>query len=392
MTAETPDETGVRASAVRFRVDEAFKGTRVGEAVTVLAINKSNCCGALPEFSEGSQFLLFTLFTSSAQNVPVVGPCDPVIPIAEAGDHLTYLRNLLAHNVATEVYGEVYVWENFWSGKSSQPMPSVRITFTSENGTFDTISDALGRFRRNLRSGNYEVGADVPGYMDRSGAMSFTLAPESCAEVSVSLEYNGTIEGRAVDDHRNPATGAAVSLLDATTNDEVSLAWTGADGEFSLNGIAPGDYVLGLNVGPLPDVNRPYAATFYPSEPRREFAQKIHLEPGQQIRLADIITSTDRCAIVVRVLDAAGRPVSGATLAAQVVDRDYFFLLDDPGVVKDGRATVPAWGRGRIQIRANLEIDGDWLQSEPKWIQVCPKKPVTLKLNHRYEDEEKVPN
>lgn len=172
-------------------------------------------------------------------------------------------------------------------------MPSVRVTFKSGEGTFDTISDEQARFRRDLRPADYEVGADVPGYMDRSGAMGFRLTQESCAEVSVSLEYNGTIEGRAGDDRGNPAGNASVSLLDAATNDEVTFAWTEADGKYSLTGIAPGDYVLGLKVGPIPDKDSPYAATFYPSEPRREGAQSIHLELGQQIKLPEIITSTD---------------------------------------------------------------------------------------------------
>jgi hypothetical protein len=79
-------ENGQALSTVRFHVDEAFKGTQLGATVDVQAIGGANCCGALPSFAQGSQFLLFTGFLGAKQ--AVIAPCDPVIPLAEAGDHL----------------------------------------------------------------------------------------------------------------------------------------------------------------------------------------------------------------------------------------------------------------------------------------------------------------
>ena len=385
VTAEAPNDTGFPISDVRFRVDEAFKGTSAGDLRTIRAVQAGNCCGAPPNYIEGSQFLLFIL---RDEETPLIGACDPVIPVAEASDHLTYLRNLLAHNVATEVHGSVYVWKHFWAANSeSEPLSGMRVTFKSEDRTFDATTDEQGKFRRNLPPGVYELGTATPGYMDRSGDMGFELASESCAEVSVSIEYNGIIEGRAVDGRGNPAPNVAVSLLDPTADDnEINFSWTDPDGRFSLRGIAPGDYVLGFNVGPLPDKSSPYAATFYPSVGRREAAGTIHLEPGQEVKLADIATSTDQCAIDVRVTDGTGKPVSGATLSAAVLDGDHFFVLYDPEIVRNGRALVPSWGHGQLRIYANLEIGGGRLQSEPHPVQVCSKRPVILKLNHRYED------
>ena len=69
-----------------------------------------NFCEALPEFREGRQFLLFAL---GETGTPMVGSCSPVIPIAETSDHLVYRGQLLAHHVATEVYGPVYAWKSF---------------------------------------------------------------------------------------------------------------------------------------------------------------------------------------------------------------------------------------------------------------------------------------
>jgi hypothetical protein len=76
-----------------------------------------NFCEALPEFREGRQFLLFAL---SETGTPIVGSCSPVIPIAEASDHLIYLGQVLAHHVATEMYGSVYAWKRF-PGLNSKP-------------------------------------------------------------------------------------------------------------------------------------------------------------------------------------------------------------------------------------------------------------------------------
>ena len=227
---------------------------------------------------------------------------------------------------------------------------------------------------------DYEIGADVPHYFDRSGTMGFTLAPESCVEASVVLQHNGRIEGRVIGDHGNPAANAAIGLFDAQTNKEVNFSTADEDGKYTLEGNRPGDYVVGVNVGPLPGQDRPYAPIFYPSAVRREDAGTIHLDPGHRIQLADIVTS-DQCTIAIRVLDATGRPVSGATLAAQVFDHDHFYTLYDPEIVNDGRATVPTWGHDRLQILASLAVNGDLIQSQPQWIRLCPKQPVILRLN-----------
>jgi hypothetical protein len=68
------DKNGEPLSAVRFRVDEGFKATTAGEEVTVLARLRGNCCGKLPEFAQGAQSLLFTLW---GDKTPIVGRCDP---------------------------------------------------------------------------------------------------------------------------------------------------------------------------------------------------------------------------------------------------------------------------------------------------------------------------
>ncbi len=129
------------------------------------------------------------MFTLVGDKTPIVGPCDPVIPIAEASDHITYLRDLAAHRVLTEVSGSVYTVDRLLGGDppEDRPLSNVRVVFTSDANTLDAVSDNQGRFRRNLPPGDYEVGADVPHYFDRSGTMGFTLAPESCVEASVHV-------------------------------------------------------------------------------------------------------------------------------------------------------------------------------------------------------------
>jgi 5-hydroxyisourate hydrolase-like protein (transthyretin family) len=385
VVAQAPGETDSPILDVRLRVDEAFKGTSLGDVLTIQSVQKGNCCGAPPNFAQGSQFLIYLL---SGRNAPVVVACDPVIPIAEADEHLTYLRNLLAHNVPTEVYGLAYVWDHFLGDNPKSTLLSgIHLTFKSDEGTFSTTTDEQGKFRRSLKPGTYELITEMPGYMDREGTTDFTLAQDSCAEIAIPFEYNGVIEGRVVDSRGKPAPNVAVSLLDpAADDDEVNFTWTGADGEFSLQKIAPGDYVLGFNVGPLPNKESPYAATFYPSAADRDAAATIHLGPGQEIKLADSSSSDDNCALDIRVLYRTGKPASGATLAAAVLENDRYFVLHDPDVVRDGRVSVPTWGHGQLLIHANLETGGGRLQSESQWVHVCSKKPVILKLNRRYDD------
>jgi hypothetical protein len=192
--------------------------------------------------------------------------------------------------------------------------------------------------------------------------------------------YNAVVEGRVVDDHHNTLSDLQVTLYDKESLAELHWGFTDKSGRYEINNVPPGDYILGVNTAGPPDESRPYAATFYPAAALSKDALTLHVGQGEQLKLADIVASTDSCEIDLRVVDGSDNPVSGATLANEVIGNDHFYTLYHPTVVTEGRARLRAWGHGEMWIYADLKnASGHW-QSEPTHVHLCPGQPIVMKL------------
>jgi hypothetical protein len=136
-------------------------------------------------------------------------------------------------------------------------------------------------------------------------------------DVLFTLVREAALSGRVVDaDTKEPLANFRVSVmkhLPATRPAFVSAGdtTTGKDGRFSLDRIAPGDYLLLVHppsadkIGaakPVEDfrhaVQRSYAPTWYPGVDRREEAVAVHVAPGAGVGSVEIRLSKRRLASI----------------------------------------------------------------------------------------------
>jgi len=190
------------------------------------------------------------------------------------------------------IYGRVtrYDLERIRRFRALEPMPSIRVWIDLPAGRQAEVSDAWGRFRfRDVPPGTYPIGVDAgqglkPWMQDPIELTS----REVCDTASVVLHPSGELRGRVVTADGRPGAGINLVLYDARKGigvlmATVEAAHTDADGRFTIGGLTPGEYGLGLSYG---NGRQPYERVFYGGR-SPEAATRIDVGEGDPTVLAE---------------------------------------------------------------------------------------------------------
>lgn len=170
------------------------------------------------------------------------------------------------------------------------------------------FSGADGRFEvDDVPEGQYYISARKPRYFNEQelnnggggGGSAPTLVQPEMAEVRLMLTPEARIDGRVLDDAGEPVEGASVQAMMRMVQ-EGRAQWgmraglaTDDNGEFSLEGLLPGDYVLAVT-GPGgagarmagQGYDEIFPKQFYPGVALREQASVLRLSGGQVFEAA----------------------------------------------------------------------------------------------------------
>jgi hypothetical protein len=177
------------------------------------------------------------------------------------------------------------------------------------------------------------VVAGVPGTM--GGRASGVKAGEG--ETTVTLERGGRIAGRVAAADGTPAAGVSVAAqaADARPGEPGASAWTrtGDDGTFALEGLGAFRFALRTVVG----------SAWIPVAVEGTFA------PGATVE----IRVTKGARLAGRLLDAAGRPVTGGTLEATPESNPAAAV--GASLAADGSFTFDGLPPGRVALHLRRE-------------------------------------
>jgi hypothetical protein len=187
------------------------------------------------------------------------------------------------------------------------------------------ITDEDGRYR-------VYVGRSVPPQLTfrhprLAPATVMLSAQASGVQQTVTLHAPSKIAGRVLRDGK-PLPAAIVHLpVEAGVR---GWATTGPDGAFTLHGVPPGQHQLIVRYGTM-----------------AEFSARATVLPGLDVEHAELTLPPGR-QLEGRVVDAAGKPVAAAFVAAEAggavaTDAAGRFVLDAPRGEIEVRAYAPAW-------------------------------------------------
>lgn len=164
-------------------------------------------------------------------------------------------------------------------------------------------TDTAGRFRLFAEPGQQRVVVSLPGYapVEREVRVREGLA----TELEIALERGLELRGRVVDAAGRGVGGVGVvAVADAEEQRLASRARTLGDGSFVLAGLEERSYALAAGADAAGFAIHPGAA------PDREAALVLTLRPAARLS--------------VRVVDAGGEPVAGATVTLDRVNGHWF--------------------------------------------------------------------
>ncbi len=143
--------------------------------------------------------------------------------------------------------GEGIVTGSVTDAATGNPIANAHITVTGSAAT-SALTNALGAYRIVAPTGNISVTASAPGYRDATGTATLTagatltFSPGLLTE-SASVPTQATLIGSIVDAASNqPLSDVSVVVAGSTVN-----AVTDGNGQFRLEGLAPGAWVLDVN-------------------------------------------------------------------------------------------------------------------------------------------------
>jgi hypothetical protein len=228
------------------------------------------------------------------------------------------------------------------------------------DGTFET---------EELPPGSYKVEPHFPDTLvERS--LQVQLGSMGRADALLVTFWNGRISGHAIAPNGEPVSLTDVTLLAVGQPRGEGIAErTDDQGRFKFEGLAPGNYQIGLmDFDGMPSEKRPFPPLFYPDATEPGTAAVIGLQPGQKFDQANFkIHSFGPRAIRVEVLGPDRRPVVHAEIHVEY-EQSYCwkqgcFPNSYYETYQNGRASFSAYGEGKIRVYATTSSN-----SKDPWI------------------------
>jgi protocatechuate 3,4-dioxygenase beta subunit len=173
-------------------------------------------------------------------------------------------------------------------GQTPRPSAAVEPWVTRDDGTFRAFPIPPGRVRALVRH---------PAYVEGVSDM-VQLAPAGEGHVRVVLRAGGTLDGRILDDRRQPLGGARIDVA-ATKGSLQRTTFSAKDGSFAFAAL-PGDIVL--------SVGRPEAMD--------DIALRTHvtIKEGERKEI-ELVLPGARDPVTVEIVDDGGSAIDGAQVA-----------------------------------------------------------------------------
>ena len=380
-----------------MRVEQVFKGTlKIGEEMIFAQGGGADCIWTFNEKDIGQKFL-FYLNRHEGSTRWVGFTCGRSGRVENSADDLLYLTNLNKVRDKTRISGTV----GFLHGED-ESVAGRKIRLVGPNLTRELKTDEKGVYEiYDLPAGRYYVEPEIPkgwkvgsywlGYspsIDRSAKdgslqkIPIILEAKKHAGLDIMFEIDNVIRGHIYDAMGQPMKGVCLDLVPADGTKGPYLAdCTEENGDFQIEEIPPGAYVIVVNDDGKKTSSEPFGTFYYPRVSKREEATVFNIGFGDVVENVDIHPPIELETITIEgvLLYSDGKPVADEWVAFKSV-RTQSAKDENQEDKNDARAQTDQKGRFTIRILkgSNGSLFGG-MYSYVGEFENCPKQERLIK-------------
>jgi hypothetical protein len=367
----------IEAGAVRFSVEEIFKGDVAFETTLDVESMDGTSCGPYG-LARGARYVVYAYSSRAEDKVLYTGVCTRTVDATSvyAKADLDFLRNLPAAGAGGALRGRI--WADL-RDDAANPLAGVRVKISGPDGqSFTVTTDKGGEFKvEKLRPGKYRVEPAFPEhYTTEREFAEVDVDDRGTAYAGFEVYADGKVSGR-VTDKDGRGFNSAFLTLDGSGK-SVYAHSDGEDGVFESEGAPPGEYVLSVELRHKDyKKNREF---YYPGTFNREEATVIKLGLGEKIEGIHFFLPDEFKVRTFegRVVWEDGRPAAGVEvllLCPRSADPEGFAVEFGPTQTttdEDGRFQLEAftgevyWVEARGSKKAGAKGESVALHSPPK--------------------------
>ena len=256
----------------RLQVQQAFFGLREDREVEIDPGITTECYF---RFRKGQRYFIYA--KRDASGGLRTSACLGSVRLEIAREDLQFARRVARGGAVSFLFGSVYAG-------SHSPIAGVEVLADGRGKQYRVLTDAEGRFTISpVAPGKYELRAAHAGYVSEEPVYVGQVHNRGCAEVNVNLWTDGRISGTLHDSTGAPAPGIEAQLANLDEDGALGIqgnAVSDQAGRFEFTKLAPGTYILGVNLGNGPSASAPFPSTRYPVT--------ISLSEGQKLSHIDL--------------------------------------------------------------------------------------------------------
>ena len=324
---------------VRLRVERAYRGNATGEVEVFTGVGGGDCGF---NFVRGERYVVFA---NAFEGRLTTGICSATRKLSDAREILAFLDQTSSAPATGRVFGEAIVQ----TSNGQKPFLDAKVIVRGAGREWTDALDAAGKFElKDMPAGKYQIELLAPPVWWGQQARDLDLPDaRGCAHTTFYLVPNGRVHLKVTNVAINPTKPLALELIEVAAladPDERPAAgyrWASAvtTGDVQWEQLAPGRYVVALNVVRGADHDQPYRPTFYPGVTDLKDAKVIDVALGERIDLPAFRIPDAEARLTVR--GSIVRPNASNVRGAQVA-----LLSDDP------------YSRGRVVSTAQSDAQG----------------------------------
>lgn len=368
--------------------ERVFKGdVRPGDEMAFAQGGGSDCIYTFDEKDVGRRYLFYL---GRFEGVPawVAWTCGRSGLVEHRHDDLLYLNGLDKSRGRSRVSGTVRFDLADHPGLAGMRVRVsgaglTREVRTDENGVYEIYDLPAGRYTlepetpRGWRVSGFYLGYSASFAGDREAdrapkQIPFVLEEKKHAGLDLHFEVDNAVAGRIFDPAGRPMNGVCLDLVPAKEPPpgySYEADCTEKGGEFRIEEIPPGSYVLVVNQEGKVTSSEPFGTLYYPNAARREDATVLHVGPGDFIENLEIRVPKTEETVTVEglLLYSDGRPVADEWVRFRSEKNA------DPDEDEDAQAKTDARGRFSIKILKGMsgQLYGEFMASSGEF-ERCP--------------------